>query len=74
MPKLKKNRTFSDKEIQVISFIASDLRVSEIADRMDLSTRAIEHHIHNLKVKTGARTQAGIVMYSILNNVLVINN
>ena len=51
----------SDREVQVLILMADGLRNSEIAERLVLSTRTVDHHVSAVLGKLGARSryQAG---------------
>ena len=42
----------------------------EIADMVDLSPRTVEAIRDKLKVKTGAKSTAGLILYAVKNNIL----
>jgi DNA-binding CsgD family transcriptional regulator len=42
----------------------------EIADIVDLSPRTVEAIRDKLKVKTGAKSTAGLIMYAVKHNIL----
>ena len=53
---------FSERESEVLSFIAQGFTNKEIAQRLMLSTRTIETHLHNIfsKLRVHSRTEAAL--------------
>jgi DNA-binding CsgD family transcriptional regulator len=49
----KKNRELTPKEIQVATLIKDDKTTKEMAEIMQVSTRAIEFHRQNIRKKLG---------------------
>ena len=47
----------SDREVQVLILMADGLRNSEIAERLVVSTRTIDHHVSAVLAKLGARSR-----------------
>ncbi len=60
----------SEREIEVIKFIAEGLSNKQIADAMYLSTHTINTHRENIMNKLGINNTAGIVMFAVRNNIL----
>jgi DNA-binding CsgD family transcriptional regulator len=46
------------RQVEVLSLVAQGLSNAEIADRMFLSTKTVEHHVSAILQKLGARTRA----------------
>jgi DNA-binding CsgD family transcriptional regulator len=46
------------REIEIVGLIAADLRNAEIAARLSLSPKTIEHHVSAIFAKLGARSRA----------------
>jgi two-component system, NarL family, response regulator NreC len=65
---------FSEKEIQVMKLICMQLTTKEIADRMKISTRTVDEHSQNIKVKTEAKNLVGIALYAVKNNIVSVSD
>ena len=60
----------SDKEIAILRMICEEKSTKEIADLVDLSPRTVEAIRDKLKVKTGAKSLAGLVMYAVKSEII----
>lgn len=60
----------SDKEISILKMICEEKSTKEIADLVDLSPRTVEAIRDKLKVKTGAKSLAGLVMYAVKSGII----
>lgn len=60
----------SEKEITVLRLICEEKSTKEIADEVELSPRTVEAIRDKLKVKTGAKSLAGLVMYSVKSGII----
>ena len=60
----------SDKDILILKLMCEEKSTKEIADIVDLSPRTVEAIRDKLKVKTGAKSTAGLIMYAVKNNLL----
>jgi two-component system, NarL family, response regulator NreC len=60
----------SDREREVMRFIARGLRTREIAERLSVSHKTVEKHRTNLMRKLGLRTAAAVAAYAISNGYL----
>ena len=60
----------SDKEIAILRMICEEKSTKEIADLVDLSPRTVEAIRDKLKVKTGAKSLAGLVMYAFKSGII----
>lgn len=49
------------RELQVLELLADGLRNAEIAERLFLSTRTVDHHVSAIRRKLGARTRGEAV-------------
>lgn len=64
----------SCRELDVLQFICQQLRVSEIAERLFVSTKTIEIHKSNLILKTGAKNTTGLIIYALENKLVDVND
>ena len=60
----------NDKEMLILKLMCEEKSTREIADLVDLSPRTVEAIRDKLKVKTGAKSTAGLIMYAVKNNIL----
>ncbi|MDI3320054.1 response regulator transcription factor [Pinibacter soli] len=61
----------SEKEIRILKLMCEERTTKEIADIVEISPRTVEAIRDKLKVKTGAKSMAGLVMYAIKNGIVV---
>jgi DNA-binding NarL/FixJ family response regulator len=60
----------TDKEINILRLMCEEKSTREIAEAVDLSPRTIEAIRDKLKVKTGTKSTAGLIMFAVKNNLL----
>ena len=60
----------NDKEMLILKLMCQEKSTKEIADMVDLSPRTVEAIRDKLKVKTGAKSTAGLIMYAVKHNLL----
>jgi DNA-binding NarL/FixJ family response regulator len=60
----------SEKEMLILKLMCEEKSTKEIADMVDLSPRTVEAIRDKLKVKTGAKSTAGLIMYAVKHNIL----
>jgi len=60
----------NDKEIAILRMICEEKSTKEIADLVELSPRTVEAIRDKLKVKTGAKSLAGLVMYAVKSGLI----
>jgi DNA-binding NarL/FixJ family response regulator len=60
----------NDKEMTILKLMCEEKSTKEIADMVDLSPRTVEAIRDKLKVKTGAKSTAGLIMYAVKNKIL----
>jgi DNA-binding NarL/FixJ family response regulator len=60
----------SEKEMLILKLMCEEKSTKEIADLVDLSPRTVEAIRDKLKVKTGAKSTAGLIMYAVKHNIL----
>ena len=61
----------NDKETTILRLMCEEKSTKEIADIVDLSPRTVEAIRDKLKVKTGAKSTAGLIMYAVKHNILI---
>ncbi len=59
----------SDRELEVLHGICSELTTAEIAEKIFVSPRTVDFHRNNLLLKTGARNAAGLVVYAMTKGI-----
>ena len=57
------------KETTILRLMCEEKSTKEIADLVDLSPRTVEAIRDKLKVKTGAKSTAGLIMYAVKNKI-----
>jgi DNA-binding NarL/FixJ family response regulator len=67
---LQAEANLNDKEIWILKLMCDERSTKEIADIVELSPRTVEAIRDKLKVKTGAKSTAGLIMYAVKNNIL----
>jgi len=60
----------SEKEITILRLMCDEKSTREIAEAVDLSPRTIEAIRDKLKVKTGTKSTAGLIMFAVKNNLV----
>ncbi len=60
----------SDKEVLILRLMCEEKSTKEIAEMVELSPRTVEAIRDKLKVKTGAKSTAGLILYAVKNNIL----
>ncbi len=60
----------NDKELLILKLMCEEKSTKEIADIVELSPRTVEAIRDKLKVKTGAKSTAGLILYAVKNNIL----
>lgn len=60
----------TDKETTVLRLMCEEKSTKEIADIVDLSPRTVEAIRDKLRVKTGAKSTAGLIMYAVRNKII----
>lgn len=59
------NAELTDKEMYVLKLMCDEKSTREIAELADISPRTVEAIRDRLKLKTGARSTAGLVLYAV---------
>lgn len=60
----------NDKETTILRLMCEEKSTKEIADIVDLSPRTVEAIRDKLKVKTGSKTTAGLIMYAVKHKII----
>jgi DNA-binding NarL/FixJ family response regulator len=66
------NPELTQREIQVLELICKELTANEIADVLSLSSRTVEGHKRKLLDKTGTKNMAGLVVYALKNDLVIL--
>ena len=61
---------FNEKEIKILQLLAEDKTTEEVSKIIFLSPRTIETIRQNMKIKVGAKTIAGLIMYGMRNKLI----
>ncbi len=60
----------NEKETTILRLMCEEKSTKEIADLVDLSPRTVEALRDKLKVKTGAKTTAGLILYAVKHKII----
>jgi DNA-binding NarL/FixJ family response regulator len=60
----------SEKETTILRLMCEEKSTKEIADLVELSPRTVEAIRDKLKVKTGSKTTAGLIMYAVKHKII----
>ncbi len=60
----------NDKETTILRLMCEEKTTKEIADIVDLSPRTVEAIRDKLKIKTGAKSTAGLIMYAVRHKII----
>lgn len=66
----QEDASLTDKEITVLRLMCEEKSTREIAEAVELSPRTIEAIRDKLKMKTGAKSTAGLIMFAVKNKLL----
>jgi PAS domain S-box-containing protein len=61
---------FSERELEVLSYVCKGLSTKEIADKMFISSRTVEKHRANLMTKTDAKNIIEVIIYGVKNKLI----
>jgi DNA-binding NarL/FixJ family response regulator len=67
---VQQEANLNEKEMLILKLMCEEKSTKEIADIVDLSPRTVEAIRDKLKVKTGAKSTAGLIMYAVKHNIL----
>jgi len=77
-PNVKAARSYFDmdyltkREVEVLKLICDQKTTNEIADKLFVSPRTVEGHRNNLLLKTEAKNTAGLVIFALQHNIVVL--
>ena len=60
----------TEKELQVLKLMCDEKSTKEIADIVEISPRTVEAIRDRLKMKTGAKTTAGLILYAVKHGIV----
>ena len=60
----------TDKELQVLKLMCDEKSTKEIAEIVDISPRTVEAIRDRLKIKTGAKSTAGLILYAVKHGIV----
>jgi DNA-binding NarL/FixJ family response regulator len=60
----------SERELEILTLICSELSCPEIAEKINLSFSTVEKHRANLMMKSGSKNTAGLVRWALENNLV----
>jgi HD-GYP domain-containing protein (c-di-GMP phosphodiesterase class II) len=55
----------TERQVEVLRLVSRGLSNAEIAERLVLSRRTVEHHVQDVYLKIGASTRAGAAMFAL---------
>lgn len=70
----RNSNSLSDREIDVLKEIVRGHSNKEIADVLNISIHTVMSHRKNIMQKTGIKSQAGLTVYVLTNNILNVEN
>jgi two-component system, NarL family, invasion response regulator UvrY len=68
--KAKKAMQLTDREMEFLRLVCTELAYKEIADKMHLSARTIDGYRNDLFEKLNIKNRVGLVMYAIKNGIV----
>jgi DNA-binding NarL/FixJ family response regulator len=60
----------TERQVEVLRLVSRGLSNAEIAERLVLSRRTVEHHVQDIYVKIGAATRAAAAMFAMQHGLL----
>jgi DNA-binding NarL/FixJ family response regulator len=67
---MQEEARLNDKEITILKLMCEEKSTKEIAEIVELSPRTVEAIRDKLKVKTGAKSTAGLIMFAVKNKLI----
>lgn len=68
--KLDEDAELSEKEIHVLKLMCDEKSTKEIAEIVEISPRTVEAIRDRLKIKTGAKSTAGLILYAVKHGLI----
>ena len=68
--KEEKTDKLSEREIEIIQLCVDGLSAKEIADKLNISNRTVEHHKERIFKKTGCRSVMELIKYAVQNGLV----
>jgi two-component system, NarL family, invasion response regulator UvrY len=68
--RINKTLLLSEREIEFLKLVCTEMTYKEIADKMFLSARTIDGYRNDLFEKLNAKTRMGLAMYAIKNGIV----
>jgi HD-GYP domain-containing protein (c-di-GMP phosphodiesterase class II)/predicted DNA-binding protein (UPF0251 family) len=60
----------TERQVEVLRLVSRGMSNAEIAERLVLSRRTVEHHVQDIYLKIGASTRAGAAMFALQHGLL----
>ncbi len=73
MPKVLKEKILSDREIEVLSFVAQGKMNKEIADQLNIGLTTVITHRKNIQEKLGLKTVSALTIYAVMHGYVDVN-
>ncbi|MBK7712373.1 MAG: helix-turn-helix transcriptional regulator [Bacteroidales bacterium] len=67
-------KILSERETEVLKLLSKGLSNKEIADSLNISIHTVISHRKNLTQKTGIKSQSGLTIYALSNNIISLEN
>ena len=64
------NKKLTERELQVMYYVAEGLNNYEVAERMYLSVHTIKAHLESIYLKLGVHNKIQALVYAIKNNLI----
>ena len=68
-----KDTEISSRELEIIKLYALEYTGKQIADLLNISLRTVESHKKNLMQKTNSKNFIGVITYTLINNLISLN-
>jgi HD-GYP domain-containing protein (c-di-GMP phosphodiesterase class II) len=62
--------SLTEREVEVLSLLARGLSNKEIAARLVVSPRTVQHHVEHIFDKTGIRTRSAAAVFAVVNDLV----